>query len=142
MKVDLDFLAKLFAPFHTETGKKIALEYVKRKNVNPACIVALPAANEQAEPKGDKEQKGKEAFTITNDVGLGMIDKERLLKIQQLAREEAKPTLLKKDIERLGEAIEADKWYFYQQRGYTEADSHVRKALRLDDQGERTGSED
>ena len=114
MEIELNILVKLFAPFYTEAGKKLAMELVKIDIVNPDAIFKLPPASRyEKESEGHWEEKIEQAVELFNEAALGMVDPETRLKLEKIARKEAKPDLFELDRESIWSAIEADQFYQY-----------------------------
>ena len=112
--VNLDYLAKLFNPFHTKAGKQCALALVEAKFINPDMILALPASSRRQEPDGEKPDLAQRAALIVKNLLGGMVSQTRGDKIERMAREESKPFLLMIDATNLGKAYEADKSFYIQ----------------------------
>lgn len=114
MEIKLNILVKLFAPFYTEAGKKLAMELVKRDIVNIDAIFKLqPASIYEKEPKGVHEEKCKRAAELFHEAALGMVNPDTRARLEKIAENEAKPELFELDRESIWSAIEANKLYQY-----------------------------
>lgn len=103
MDIDIETAAKLFAPFYTETGKSVCLEWVKLNWADPKLIFALPKAVPGiAEPHGDKIEKGKAMAIMLRDLATGIIEAARGQELLEKAIAEAKPSLFARDYAALG----------------------------------------
>ena len=97
LKLTANKLLKLLSPFYTSVGKQLCLALLQGGYIKESFLLKQSPAINSKEPPGD--DKAEEAQKIAGDWAWGIVSDNRLKSITNLAREEAMPVLLSRDID-------------------------------------------